>query len=567
MPEISPSRYMVNAGFDDVPHLDEKTKREIIDSTMPHLQDARSKGTPSLGAGAVWPIPLSEILVDPFEIPPYWARSYGLDVGWNKTAVVWGAIDRSVDVAYLYTEHYRGKAEPSIHASAIKARGEWIPGVIDPAARSRGQRDGLQLMTDYLELGLDLIPAKNPREAGLYTVWERLSTGRLKVFSTLMNWQAEYRLYRRDDDGNIVKEYDHCLHPDTLVCTDRGKLRIADLVGTEGRVRTVGGGWARYLDCRMTATDQPVVRVAFEDGNAVICTPDHRFLTDAGWVKAQDMSGVFCYDAVSQSIKLEPSCRSRSSRRQFRSIGGFATTCAENIFNAMACAYIGWFGKTSMAGLCLLDTPFITRMRTDPTTSRPTSNSLLVAVIHRFTKRGTNEDLQMPRGKPQGTGMEVQRAASGIDSTTPTPKMRCIVTRNISVRIAASGMRPKSPAKIGFVQTAAKAKQGGFQAWTTLTGLVSSAARFFASTVTTRKRPAASHALVRCRSVTDAGRSDVYCLRVPSTEAFAVEGGAVVHNCMDAMRYWCVSGIAIAKVQPAPKVGLVPAIADRAVGY
>ena len=65
MPQISPSRYMVNAGWDDVPHLDEQTKRELLDSTEPFLQDARSKGTPSLGAGAVWPIPLSEVLVTP----------------------------------------------------------------------------------------------------------------------------------------------------------------------------------------------------------------------------------------------------------------------------------------------------------------------------------------------------------------------------------------------------------------------------------------------------------------------------------------------------------------------
>ncbi len=211
MPEISPSKYMVNASWQDVPHLTDAAKRELLESTMPYLQDARSKGVPSLGAGAVWPIPLSEILVDPFEIPAHWPRSYGLDVGWNRTAAVWGAIDTSVDVAYLYTEHYRGKAEPSIHATAIKARGEWIPGVIDPASRGRGQRDGMQLMTDYVELGLDLMPALNPREAGIYTVWERLSTGRLKVFNTLMNWQAEYRLYRRDDNGVIVKEYDHIL--------------------------------------------------------------------------------------------------------------------------------------------------------------------------------------------------------------------------------------------------------------------------------------------------------------------------------------------------------------------
>lgn len=209
---------MVNADWDDVPHLDETTKRELLESTPPHLRDARSKGLPSLGAGAVWPIPLSEVLVDPFEIPAHWPRSYALDVGWNKTAAVWGAIDRAVDVAYLYTEHYRGQAEPSIHAQAIKARGDWIPGVIDPAARSRGQRDGLQLMTDYVELGLNVTPARNPRESGIYTVWERLSTGRLKVFRTLMNWQFEYRLYRRDDDGKIVKKHDHLMDTTRYWC-------------------------------------------------------------------------------------------------------------------------------------------------------------------------------------------------------------------------------------------------------------------------------------------------------------------------------------------------------------
>lgn len=213
MPEISPSRYMVNATWDDVPpeHLDEKTKAELLDSTSPHLQDAVSKGVPSLGAGAVWPVPLSEILVDPFPIPAHWPRAYALDVGWNRTAALWGAIDRSIDVAYFYTEHYRGKAEPSIHASAIRARGEWIPGVIDPASRGRGQADGRQLMEDYLALGLDLSPARTPRQTGEHTVWERLSTGRLKVFRTLMNWQAEYRIYRRDDNGAVIKVDDHLM--------------------------------------------------------------------------------------------------------------------------------------------------------------------------------------------------------------------------------------------------------------------------------------------------------------------------------------------------------------------
>lgn len=213
MPEISPSRYLVMAGWDDVPHLDEKTKAELLESTPPHLRDARSKGIPSLGSGAIWPIPLEDILCDPFPLPAYWGRAFALDVGWKKTAAVWGAFDRETDTVYLYSEYYVGQQLPVVHASAIKARGSWIPGLIDPAARGRAQMDGEKLIDAYRAEGLDLTPANNAVEAGLYEVWQRLSTGRLKVFKTLRNWQAEFMLYRRDENGKVVKEFDHLVDP------------------------------------------------------------------------------------------------------------------------------------------------------------------------------------------------------------------------------------------------------------------------------------------------------------------------------------------------------------------
>ena len=48
-------------------------------------------------------------------------------------------------------------------------------------------------------------------EAGLYVVWERLSDGRLFVFSSLQNWLSEFRIYRRDEKGKIVKQNDHLM--------------------------------------------------------------------------------------------------------------------------------------------------------------------------------------------------------------------------------------------------------------------------------------------------------------------------------------------------------------------
>ena len=205
------SRATITATWDDVPHLTEQAKAELWASIPPYQRDARSKGIPALGSGAIYPVPESDIAVDPFEVPIWWPRSYGMDVGWNRTAVVWQATNQETGTVYIYDEHYRGQAEPSVHADAIRARGDWMVGVIDPASRGRGQKDGEQLYQNYLDLGLIISKADNGVEAGLFDVWQRLSAGRLKVFKTCQNWFSEFRLYRRDEKGAIVKKSDHLM--------------------------------------------------------------------------------------------------------------------------------------------------------------------------------------------------------------------------------------------------------------------------------------------------------------------------------------------------------------------
>lgn len=205
------SKFVITATWDDVPHLGEAEKTELWNSIPPFQRDARSKGVPQLGSGAIYPVPESDIIVPDFEIPAHWPRFFSMDVGWNRTAAGFYALDRDTDTVYRTSEHYQGQAEPIIHAEAIKARGAWIPGVIDPAARGRSQHDGLQLYQKYKDLGLDLEIAKNAVEAGIYEVWQRMSTGRFKVFKSCTNWIYEFRLYRRDEKGRIIKEHDHAM--------------------------------------------------------------------------------------------------------------------------------------------------------------------------------------------------------------------------------------------------------------------------------------------------------------------------------------------------------------------
>jgi len=205
------SRCLIMATWDDAPHITKKQKDKLLRGLPPAQRAARSRGIPSMGSGVIYPVLEEDIICQPFEIPKHYKHAYGLDVGWNRTAAIWCAIDPATDIIYIYSDYYRSQAEPVIHATGIMARGDWIPGVIDPASRGRGQGDGKKLFKMYRELGLLIRKADNSVDAGLQKVWNLFSTGKIKIFSTCLNTLAEYRLYHRNEKGAIVKENDHLM--------------------------------------------------------------------------------------------------------------------------------------------------------------------------------------------------------------------------------------------------------------------------------------------------------------------------------------------------------------------
>ena len=237
MPATSKTKYVVMASWDDAPHLTQEQKEELWESILPHQRDARSKGIPQLGSGAIYPVLEERITVDDFEIPNFWPRAYALDVGWNFTAAIWGAWDRQSDIVYLYSCYKQGNAEPPVHVDAIQSRGTWIPGVIDPAARGRSQRDGTRLLDDYISMGLNLDLSDNSVEAGIHAIFRRLVSGRLKIFSSLLPWFDEYRLYRRDEKGKIVKDHDHLMDCTRYLILSGMQIAVDEIAATDDYVR------------------------------------------------------------------------------------------------------------------------------------------------------------------------------------------------------------------------------------------------------------------------------------------------------------------------------------------
>lgn len=211
-----PEKFKVMVGWNDVPHLSEERKAQLLATIPPHMRDVKTKGIPYLGAGAIYPVQEVDITYTPFTIPAYWPKCYAFDPGWNKTAALWGAYDVENDTWYLYSEYYRGQAEPEIHSAAIKSKGEWMYGVADPHGSKNGKGVSAEsFLKAYERFGLNLTLASpcgpGSVEIGINEVYSRLSTGRLKIASSLVNWFYEYRIYRRDDKGRIVATNNHLM--------------------------------------------------------------------------------------------------------------------------------------------------------------------------------------------------------------------------------------------------------------------------------------------------------------------------------------------------------------------
>ncbi len=215
-------RYVQNITWDDVEHLSKEQKDELYASYAPHEREARSKGIPSLGAGAIYPYLEDQITYNPTEIQimPWWPKAYGLDTGWKRTAAVWGALNPDTGVVYIYSEHYEGKSHPAIHASAIKARGDWIIGMAD--AQGINQEDGSLMFDRYVDEGLILERAnKRNKESGILKVNQMFEAGLLKISTSCRNLLNEINGYTRNIDGKIDKNDDHACDAMQYLC-DKG---------------------------------------------------------------------------------------------------------------------------------------------------------------------------------------------------------------------------------------------------------------------------------------------------------------------------------------------------------
>jgi hypothetical protein len=219
--EKAPGTTDIHMTLEDAAHYTPEQRAAIIAKYPEHEREARARGIPTMGSGAVFPVPESQITVPAFAIPPHWPRIAGLDFGWDHpTAAAWLAWDRDTDTIYV-TDVYRARQQtPVVHAAAVKSRGAWIPVAWPHDGLQHDKGGGVQISEQYRAQGCNVLhdkathaPAEgepegsggNSVEAGLVELLDRMLTGRFKVFSHLVEFFEEFRMYHRDN-GVIVKE-------------------------------------------------------------------------------------------------------------------------------------------------------------------------------------------------------------------------------------------------------------------------------------------------------------------------------------------------------------------------
>jgi len=221
MNDLQKGQAFIQATWDDAPHLTEEKKSQILKAIPIWERDMRSKGIPVFGDGLVFPIPDDEIAVPAFKLSGHLRLMAGLDIGgWNHpTACVWVAYDDDTDIMYI-TDTYRSEGKSlAEHASSIRARGKDIL-IAYPHDAERTDRGGDKVAQQYRDEGCNMMhthftnpPAEGEEEGkggkavapGLIEMYNRMLSGRLKVFSHLHDWFREKAMYHTKD-GNLVRK-------------------------------------------------------------------------------------------------------------------------------------------------------------------------------------------------------------------------------------------------------------------------------------------------------------------------------------------------------------------------
>jgi phage terminase large subunit len=312
------------------------------------------------------------------------------------------------------------------------------------------------------------------------------------LIKALENYRQEYdvknRVYKTQPLHNFASHF--CFTADTLVLTRTGMRQIVNIQDNE-EVLTLSG-WKKCLGAKSMRKNVSVVRVTFADGVTVNCTPDHLFLTESGWISAENLS--------------KGSMIQSSLTTEFKNIMAVDTIAVKQntICGLMVKDSIRKFGSMLLEKYRPAAT-FITKTMTPLITNFRTWCAYLLQNISRCLNLITKDSAKKPE-LALAYGMQATQEESGI--------------AHMLRELRAGKNRLESKETVCFAEENRCYCKGKI---------------IPKSSATQTAKPLMVEKVEKIE-----GLHDVWCINVPEAGHFSLSNGAIVSN-SDAMRYLCVS--------------------------
>ena len=239
-----PQRALVQMTLLEATFYTDEQRERIIAGYPAHQRKMRIYGEPYAGKGAVFPFDEETLKVEQFKPPPHWPLLWGIDFGvahpFAAALIAW---DKDADVVYVMATVRMSDARVIDHVAAMKPLGANVPVAWPQDGTQRREFEGAltPMAKIYASHGAKMQPkwATFPdgsisTEAGIQEISERMTTGRLKIFSHLGEWFEEFRGYHRKDDGLILKERDDLMSATRIaIMAKRGAKAVNAVSATE----------------------------------------------------------------------------------------------------------------------------------------------------------------------------------------------------------------------------------------------------------------------------------------------------------------------------------------------
>lgn len=336
---------------------------------------------------------------------------------------------------------------------------------------------------------------------------------------------------------------DHCFHGDTIIKSSHGIMKISELVGTEGFVKTIDG-WAPYRNCRLTRKQAETVKVCFADGSYVVCTPDHEFLNDSGnWAKAIDLTDETCY----VSVKGETLCESTLLVKQFRNLTEKDITSVVSTSKRKVKGYTERFGNTIM-GQSRKGFRCIIKTMTEAIIGMKTWNFVKIQNIAHIMQKL----MIMPNGLNLYTeglpsGMEVKQVNNGIKNNIKSIAVKpWLKNMKSNVRFAGEFFQGQNfqntvPVNVEMKDIYDQKVHGKKERVNAVSKFSQQYGIHTTRLVQNRVQQNLDGKSLKAVKVLPFGKHDVYCLTVPVLHCFSLSNGVVVSNCFDESSHICMA--------------------------